>query len=71
VCRAVSRQRLGKDVPAATDIHTTIEVLLETVFSIWSVLRCLKQEYCSRKGAAVKRVLEPRSKVLAIVRSHY
>jgi hypothetical protein len=29
----VSRQRLGKHVPAATDKHKTIEVLLETVFS--------------------------------------
>jgi hypothetical protein len=30
---AVSTQRLGKHVPAATDTHETIEVLLETVFS--------------------------------------
>jgi hypothetical protein len=29
----ISRQRLGKHVPAATDTHATIEVLLETVFS--------------------------------------
>jgi hypothetical protein len=28
----VSRQRLGKHVPAATDKHATIEILLETVF---------------------------------------
>jgi hypothetical protein len=32
-CRAVSRQRLGKRVPAAMDTHATIEVLLEAVFS--------------------------------------
>jgi hypothetical protein len=25
-------ERLGKNVPAATDMHATIEVLLETVF---------------------------------------
>jgi hypothetical protein len=33
----LSRQRLGKHVPAATDTHATIEVLLETAFSIRSV----------------------------------
>jgi hypothetical protein len=33
----VSKQRLGKHVPAATDTHVTIEVLLQTVFSIQSV----------------------------------
>jgi hypothetical protein len=31
--RAVCRQRLGKHVPAATDTHATIEVLLEAGFS--------------------------------------
>jgi hypothetical protein len=34
---AVSRQRLDKQVLAATDTHTTIEVLLEMVFFIRSV----------------------------------
>jgi hypothetical protein len=29
----VSRQRLGKHVPAASDTHATVEVLLEKVFS--------------------------------------
>jgi hypothetical protein len=29
---SVSRQRLGKHVPVATDTHATIEILLETVF---------------------------------------
>jgi hypothetical protein len=33
----VSRQRLGKHVPAATDTHAIIEVLLETAFSARSV----------------------------------
>jgi hypothetical protein len=32
-CRAVYGQRFGKHVPAATDTHATIEVLLETKFS--------------------------------------
>jgi hypothetical protein len=29
-CKAISRQRLGKHVPAATVTHVTIEVLMET-----------------------------------------
>jgi alkylhydroperoxidase/carboxymuconolactone decarboxylase family protein YurZ len=33
-CRAVSRQQLGEHIPAAMDTHATIEVLLETVFSM-------------------------------------
>jgi hypothetical protein len=32
--RAISRQRFGKHVSAAADTHATIEVLLETMFSI-------------------------------------
>jgi hypothetical protein len=39
----VSRQRLGKHVPAATDTHSTIEVLLETVFSTLSVQRIIRK----------------------------
>jgi hypothetical protein len=35
--RAVSGQRLGKQVPVVTDAHETIEVLLETLFSTRSV----------------------------------
>jgi hypothetical protein len=36
--KTVSRQRIRKDVPAATDTKTTIELLLETAFSTreWS-----------------------------------
>jgi hypothetical protein len=33
----VSRQRIGKHVPAATNTHTTIQLLLDTVFSTRSV----------------------------------
>jgi hypothetical protein len=33
-CRAVSRQRLGKHVPAATHTHATIEVLFETFSTV-------------------------------------
>jgi hypothetical protein len=39
----IFRQWLGKHVPVAMDMCETIEVLLETVFSTWSVLRCYKQ----------------------------
>jgi uncharacterized NAD(P)/FAD-binding protein YdhS len=41
--RAVHRQRLGKHVPAATNTHATIEVLLETV-STRSVQRGYKED---------------------------
>jgi hypothetical protein len=50
----VARQRLGKHVPAATNCHTTIEELLEAVFSvgpteqIWLLLR--KTNPSSRRG---------------------
>jgi hypothetical protein len=40
-CRAVSKQRLGIHVHAATDTHATMEVHLETVFST----RCLQSSY--------------------------
>jgi hypothetical protein len=43
-CRTVSRQWLAKQVPAATDTHSTIEVLLETVFSSQSVQRRYKED---------------------------
>jgi hypothetical protein len=31
-------QLLGKHIPAATNTRTTIEELLDAVFSVWSVL---------------------------------
>jgi hypothetical protein len=37
VMEPVSRQWIGKHVPAATNTHATIELLLETVFPTWSV----------------------------------
>jgi hypothetical protein len=33
----ISVQRITKHVPAATNMHTTIELLLETVCSVWPV----------------------------------
>jgi hypothetical protein len=43
VCRAVSKQWLGKHFPAETNTYTIMEVLLETVFSTLSLLRRYKQ----------------------------
>jgi hypothetical protein len=43
-CRAVSRQRFGEHIPAATDTHAKIEVLFETVFSARSVQRGYKED---------------------------
>jgi hypothetical protein len=39
ITTAVSRQQLGKHVPAATDTHAAAEVLLETVFYTRSMQR--------------------------------
>jgi hypothetical protein len=41
----VSRQRLSKRVPAATDTHATIEVLLNMVFST----RSMQRGYCNKE----------------------
>jgi hypothetical protein len=41
-CRTVYKQWLGKQVPAETDTHATIEVLFEVVFSTQSVQRGYK-----------------------------
>jgi hypothetical protein len=40
---AAATKWLSRHVPMATDMHATIEELLETVFSTQSVLRCYKQ----------------------------
>jgi hypothetical protein len=40
----VSRQLIGKDVPAATNTNTTIHFLLETVFSTLSVQSGYKED---------------------------
>jgi hypothetical protein len=42
--RAVSRQRLGKHVTAATDTHATIEKHLENIFYTRSVHRGYKED---------------------------
>jgi hypothetical protein len=40
----ISRQRMGKHFPAATNTHTTIELLLETEFSTRSVQSGYKED---------------------------
>jgi hypothetical protein len=56
--RVVSRQRLGKNVPAVTDTHATIEVLLETLFSTSSEQRSCKGDNWSKNNC--KRHLSSR-----------
>jgi hypothetical protein len=43
-CRAVSRLRLSKHVPAAKDTDATIQVLLETVFCTLSAQTGCKED---------------------------
>jgi hypothetical protein len=40
----VSRQRIGKLVPTATNTHTTTQLMFESVFSIRSVRRGYKED---------------------------
>jgi hypothetical protein len=44
----IARQRLGKNVPAATNTLAPIELLLETMFSIRSVQRGYKRRELRR-----------------------
>jgi hypothetical protein len=43
-CRDVSKLRLGKHIPAASDMQAAVEVLLEEVFSAWFVQRGYKEK---------------------------
>jgi hypothetical protein len=44
---AVAREWLGKHASAATDMHATIEELLEAVFSMRSMQRLYKEsQFC-------------------------
>jgi hypothetical protein len=42
--KSLSRQRIGKQVPAAMNTHAIIELLLETVFSTRSVQMVYKED---------------------------
>lgn len=50
----VSRQRLGKHVPAATDVHVQIEILLETAFSTRSLQRGCKEDNWGYRVSSVR-----------------
>lgn len=53
----VSRQRVGKRVPAATDTHSTIELLLETVCSVRLVQGgCAEDSWGSRFSSVQEAV---------------
>jgi hypothetical protein len=54
----VSRQRLGKHVPAATkriQSRYCCAITMEIVFSMWFVLNCYKQSQSSSSGAPLWR----------------
>jgi hypothetical protein len=73
IYRTRYRQRLGKHAPAATNRRATIEILLETWFSTWSVPRSYKEENwgdpVSSVRESVKSGLEPGGRAIAIVGS--
>jgi hypothetical protein len=56
----VSRQRLGKHVPVATDTHATIELLLETVFSTRSARVCKKDKW-GNQVSSVRETVKKRT----------
>jgi hypothetical protein len=61
--RAVSRQRLNKQVPAATNTHATIEILLEMMFATRSVARGYKEKsWCSVRESEARRLQLERSR---------
>jgi hypothetical protein len=51
VMQPVSRPRIGKQVPAARNMHTTIELLLEKAFSTRCVRRGYKEDNLDYKSA--------------------
>jgi hypothetical protein len=56
----VSRQRLGKHVPAAADTHATIEVVLELVFSARSVQRNYEEVNWGDRVCSIRKSVEKR-----------
>jgi hypothetical protein len=58
----VSRQRLGKHVPAATDTHATIQVSLETVFSTRAVQRGYKEDIWGNRVSFVWKSVKERGR---------
>jgi hypothetical protein len=56
--RAFSRQRLGKHVPVAMDMHARTEVLLETAFSTRYVPRSYKEDNWSKRVILVREAVK-------------
>jgi hypothetical protein len=42
---SIARQRLGKHIPAAMDVHATTEEMLETAFSMRSVQKLYEDQW--------------------------
>jgi hypothetical protein len=57
---SVSKQQLGKHVPAAKDTHATIEVLLGTVFSTRSVQRRYMEDKWDNRVSSVRESVKKR-----------
>jgi hypothetical protein len=58
----VSRQRLSKHVPAATDMYATIEALLETVYSARSVQSGYKENSWVSRVNSVREAVKKRGR---------
>jgi hypothetical protein len=56
----VSRQRIGKHFSAAINTHATIEILLETMFSTWSVQRSYKEDNRGNQVSSVREAVKKR-----------
>jgi hypothetical protein len=58
----VSRQRLCKHVPAATDTHESIELLLEKVVSTRSLQRVYKKDIWVNRVSSVREAVKKRDR---------
>jgi hypothetical protein len=56
----VSKQLLGKHIPAATNMYVTIYVLLETVFSTRSVQRGYKENNWGNRLSSIREAVKKR-----------
>jgi hypothetical protein len=66
----ISKQRLGKHVPAATDMHPTKYVLLATVFCTQSMQRGYTEESWGNRAASILESVKKRGswKIAAVQR---
>jgi hypothetical protein len=52
---SIARQRLGEHIPEATNTQATIELLLQTMFSVWYLQSCYKRRELSSGSSVVKK----------------